>query len=116
MKVNQITVHAGRTFNHPYEQYSNLRPEVTLVATLDEGDDPSAATRELQQSAESLVEDHKNAMLKSLKEIEAMRIADQELADLGRTVKRAQDRINDLRKEHPSLLLGASELESEEGL
>jgi hypothetical protein len=35
MKINSITVTAGRTFNHPHEQYSNLRPEVTMTATRD---------------------------------------------------------------------------------
>lgn len=34
MRIKTITVTAGRTFNHPYEQYSNLRPEVTMVADL----------------------------------------------------------------------------------
>ena len=34
MKIQTITVTAGRTFNHPHEQYSNLRPEVQMTATL----------------------------------------------------------------------------------
>ena len=39
MKITNIVVRAGRTFNHPHESYSNLKPEVELTATLDEGDD-----------------------------------------------------------------------------
>ena len=31
MKINTITVTAGRTFNHPHEDYSNLRPSVTMT-------------------------------------------------------------------------------------
>lgn len=52
MKITQITVTAGRTFNHPHEQYSNLRPEVVLHATLDDSDDVSESTRKLQQQLE----------------------------------------------------------------
>lgn len=106
MKIATITVHAGRTFNHPHEQYSNLRPEVTMTATLEESDDPDVCAKVLQQRAESLVEDHKQAMLTSLDEIHDMKVAEQELAELGRTINRQQARINELRKEHPQLALG----------
>jgi hypothetical protein len=54
MKVNEIRVSAGRTFNHPYESYSNLRFDVHLNAKLDEGEDPVAATRQLQAQAEEM--------------------------------------------------------------
>lgn len=30
MKVIEIIVSAGRTFNHPNESYSNLRPQVSV--------------------------------------------------------------------------------------
>ena len=42
MKITEIVVSAGRTFNHPYENFSNLRPQVTLKATPDEGESPLA--------------------------------------------------------------------------
>ncbi len=63
MKITQITVKAGRTFNHPFESYSNLRPEVELTATVDDGESPIEAAAELQETAEKLVEDHKTKML-----------------------------------------------------
>ena len=29
-KITEITVSAGRTFNHPHESFSNLKPHVAL--------------------------------------------------------------------------------------
>lgn len=109
MKTTIITVHAGRVFNHPYEQYSNLRPEVHMTASLDEGDDPIQVTRQLQATAETLVEDHKRAMLTSLEQLESMRVAEQELQTLGSTIRRAQSRVDQLRGQHPELTLHSSD-------
>lgn len=103
MQITQITVHAGRTFNHPYEQYSNFKPGVSLVATLDESDDPLKVTQDLQAKAETLVEDHKRNMLKSLHELQAMGEAQEELIRMGDAISRAQSRIDDLRKKYPKL-------------
>lgn len=99
MKINTITVTAGRTFNNPHESYSNLRPEVVLTATLDEGEDASTATRQLQAQAEGLVEDHKNALLKNLDDIAAMTRRQQEFASLETSLKRTQSQLDRLRKE-----------------
>lgn len=98
MKVTQISVSAGRTFNHPYEQFSNLRPNVTVSAMLEEGEDFEKAVKELQAKAESLVEDHKNNMIETL---HALRIMTQEEAELERlesTLKAGQERLEELRK------------------
>lgn len=113
MKITQITVHAGRCFNHPYEQYSNLRPEVTLTATLEDQDDPVKAAQALQHQAETLVEDHKQTMLKSIEELELMKRSEQELAELGRMMSRQQARINELRQKHPELKLEAASADGE---
>ncbi|MDE2020777.1 MAG: hypothetical protein KGJ13_10610, partial [Patescibacteria group bacterium] len=69
MKINSIEVTAGRTFNHPHEQYSNLRPEVRMVATIEDGEDATKAVQELQAKAEQLVEDHKNGLLSSIEQL-----------------------------------------------
>jgi hypothetical protein len=105
MKINTITVTAGRTFNHPHEQYSNLRPEVTMTATLDEGEDPSTATKELQSRAEGLVEDHKQGLLKSIEELYQLTERQAEMRGLQEQLTRTQARLNDIRKEHPTLQL-----------
>jgi glycerol-3-phosphate O-acyltransferase len=67
MKIIEITVSAGRTFNHPYESFSNFRPEVSFKATLDEGINVENATKELQRRAESHVEEIKTKILAKLK-------------------------------------------------
>lgn len=108
MKVQTITVAAGRTFNHPFEQYSNLRPSVTVVAQLEEGEDWQAATKSLQAQAEQLVEDHKRGMLKALRELNDLTEKQQELARLDRTLTTTQRRLEEIRSEHPQLALCTS--------
>lgn len=98
MKITTITVQAGRTFNHPYESYSNLRPEVTLTAAIDPDEDPTAAARQLQAQAERLVEDHKNALLRSLEEIEHLRQAEREVANLEEKIGAMQRSLDRARR------------------
>lgn len=109
MKINTISVTAGRCFNHPHEQYSNLRPEVTMTATVDDGEDPKEAAKALQAQAEGLVEDHKNSLLQSIEELYQMTQRQAELRGLTRQLTDAQARINDIRKEHPTLQLESGE-------
>jgi hypothetical protein len=103
MNVTRIVVVAGRTFNHPHEQYSNLRPSVTIEATLAEGEDPKSATRDLQQVAEGLVEDHKQGLLRSLNELYELSERQAEMQGLQKQLAQAQSRLNEIRQEHPEL-------------
>lgn len=103
MKVTEITVSAGRTFSHPYESYSNLKPFVSLKATLDADDDPVKATRDLQAQAETIVEDHKRNMLASLAELRELSLKQQEIAQLDEQIKRAQMRLDAIRQGVPQL-------------
>lgn len=105
MKINTITVTAGRTFNHPHEQYSNLRPEVTMTATIDDGEDATKAAQELQARAEQIVEDHKRGLLTSIEELYQLTERQAEVRGLQNELKRAQERLDGIRKEHPQLLL-----------
>lgn len=109
MKVTEITVSAGRTFSHPYEDYSNLRPQVTLRATIEEGDDPSEQTKALQALAEKSVEDHKHALLDSLHKLHYLTESQREITSLGQQIVRSQARIDALRKEFPQLQLSESD-------
>lgn len=103
MKVTEITVRAGRTFNHPFEDYSNLRPEVELKATLDSGENSIEATRALQREAETIVEDHKREMLADIRALRRVEMANNELAQLVRQRDMASERIAELAAEHPQL-------------
>jgi predicted signal transduction protein with EAL and GGDEF domain len=82
MKVTQITVNAGRTFNNPYESYSNLRPEVTLTASLDDGEDATTAAKALQAQAEGLVEEHKTKLLMDLDRLHTYQTRTRDIARL----------------------------------
>lgn len=105
MKITNIKVTAGRTFNHPHEQYSNLRPEVTMEASLEPGEDASESIKHLQQRAEGLVEDHKQSLLKSIEELYQLTERQSEMRGLQQELKRAQDRLDTIRSEHPTLAL-----------
>lgn len=110
MTIKQITVTAGRTFNHPHESYSNLRPSVTMVAELAEGEDPKEATKALQREAEGLVEDHKQSLLKSLEELYQLTERQSEVRGLQHEMKKAQDRLSAIRTEYPELALTNGDL------
>jgi len=103
MQVTEIVVTAGRTFNHPYESYSNLRPQVVLKASLAEDENFAEAVKKLQAEAESLVEDHKNHLLRSLEQLERLRVNTSEAASLGRQIEKAQQWLDELRAAHPDL-------------
>ena len=104
MKITNIIVRAGRTFNHPHEQYSNLKPEVELRAELAEGDDHQACARKLQLQAEGLVEDHKQGLLKSIEELYQLNERTAEVRGLERQLQSAQTRLEQIRSEYPAQL------------
>lgn len=68
MKVTSIKVSAGRTFNHPYEQFSNLREDVWLKAQLEDDDNYVDSVKQLQTQADILVEEKKQHKLGSLRQ------------------------------------------------
>jgi len=105
-KITEITVNAGRTFNHPHESYSNLRPSVTVKADVLDGEDWQAVAKELQAKAESMIEDHKRNMLQSLEELYDLTTKQREVADLETRIASAQSRLDRIRKETPALQLG----------
>lgn len=98
MKVTEINVTAGRTLPHPTESYANLRPTISLSATLEEGDEPQECIRKLQVQAEQLVEDHAAALVASIAERE---LAERELAEIGRltqSIETAQGSLQRMRE------------------
>jgi hypothetical protein len=121
MQITEITISAGRTFNHPYEQFSNLRPGVTIKAFLASTDDPGKMINELQALAEKSVEDHKQALLHSLEELHFLTEAQRDMTTLAEQITRSQARLEEIRKSHPQLKLpvgnvNAGELSSDCGM
>lgn len=57
-----------------YQAHQNARPQVSLHATLEEGDDPVAKLKELHQLAENLLEDQCDELLTFVAFRQAMRM------------------------------------------
>lgn len=111
MQVKEIIISAGRTFNHPYEQYANLKPHITLKAELAEPDDWQEEVKKMQAIAEGLIEDHKQLMLKQIQDLYDLTEKQREVTSLEHGMRQAQIRLNEIRKEHPQLQL----VEAEDG-
>lgn len=103
MKITEIIASAGRTFNHPHEDYSNLKPMVTLKAVVSEGEDPIQIAKELQRQAEQLVEDQKQNMLLALEDAYQMGEAKQRMIGLARQLQNAQKELDTLRQQWPDM-------------
>ena len=97
MKINTITVHAGRTFSHPYESYSNLKPSLSLTATLDVGDDETEAIKSLQQQAETAVEAHKQQLLADLHQLQRRSRVAASIESTEQQIKRLQEELQSLK-------------------
>jgi len=101
-RITKVSVSAGRTFNHPHESYSNLRPQVHFEAEIQEGEDHLEVAKQLQAQAEGLVEDHKRAMLQSIEELYDMGVKQARIAGLRSTIERAQRDLDEARKSLPA--------------
>jgi len=84
MRITKISVGASRKFNHPFEDFSNLGCHIQLEAEVNDAD-PRAVLRELQEQAESVIEDRKTRSLDECRakheREEAVETADQLLRD-----------------------------------
>lgn len=103
-KVTEVNVSASRGFNHPYEDYSNLKPFISLRIELEESEDVDKVVKEYQAKAESLVEDHKQHMLDSLTKLHEMAQYQQRVASLEDKIKESQKELDNLRKQQNFLL------------
>jgi len=104
MKITEVNVSAGRVIPHPTESYSNLRAGVVVKATIEDGEDMEAVVKALQAKAEKLIEDHKNHLLESIRNLERLSQEEAELSTLEQRIKSAQERIADIRAHRPAEL------------
>ena len=102
MKITEVVISAGRTVSHPLESYANLRPQVSLKASIEDGEDYETVVRNLQAKAESMVEDHKNSLVKGLIEIDHLSRQQQRIESLERNIRDSQNELENLRRT-PSL-------------
>lgn len=99
MQVTEIVISAGRTFNHPFEDYSNLRPNVTLKATVTEADDFEQCVKNLQAKAESMVQDHKVALLQAIHDHQQLMLQEREIKTLESMIKTSQEKLEHIRSQ-----------------
>ena len=99
MKIKTITVTAGRVLPHPLESYANIRPEITLTADIEDGEDPDTAARALQGKAESLLEQHSADLKKFLQDQEDRRNRAAELRTLRDRMDRDKERLTALQEQ-----------------
>lgn len=100
-QIIEIIVSAGRTVNHPYESYSNLKPHLTLKATISASDDFEAEYKALAARAERMIEDHKDTLLGGIRAIYDMREAEREITSLEQQIARSQQQVERLRQQMP---------------
>lgn len=115
-KIVEVTVAAGRKFNHPYEDFSNLSPHLSLRAEVQEDEDPQKVIKGLQAMAESLVEDHKQHILASLRHLHLMSQYERRVARLESSITQAQEELAELRSEQEVLLPAGEGTQEEEEL
>jgi uncharacterized phage infection (PIP) family protein YhgE len=114
MKVTEINVSAGRVVSHPIEQYSNLKPMVSLKAVLDEGDDYEQSVKDLQAKAEGLVEDHANTLKKHIRDMYYLSEREREAKRIEDQIVASQKRLEEIRSEIPLLSSGELDTETDE--
>jgi hypothetical protein len=67
MKVTEVTVSGGYTISHPYQQYSNLRCDVSLRVVIEEGDDLETVLEAARYKVDAQLDVQKNRTLAQLK-------------------------------------------------
>lgn len=113
MKITEINVSAARVIAHPIEQYSNLKPMVSLKAVLEDGEDADAAVKQLQAKAEGLVDDHANQLTKHIREMYYLNEKEKEARRLEDSIIASQERLGRIRSEIPLMLSGELDPDSE---
>ena len=61
--LTEVTVGLGTSFNHPYEQFGNFKPHVTIKQTLSEGDELKKTVRQLQRDVYEILIAEKKRIL-----------------------------------------------------
>jgi len=98
MKIVEVTVHAGRTFNHPYENYANFKPGISLRATVGEGEDTEQIIKTLQSQAEQMAESQKQQILADLYQLEKQARMDSSIAATRRQIEKLKKELETLEK------------------
>lgn len=99
MKITRITVHAGRTFNHPYERYANYRFDLSLEADLNPDEEPGLQLVTLQRLAEGYADEHKAAILSECERLQSIERLQDQIKYLKAPIPEWSDETVDRRSE-----------------
>ena len=103
MIVTQITIRAGRTFNHPHEQFSNLRCDVEATATVAENESAADAIKLLQSRLEEAVEEHKNKMLTDIRFLKQKAELEKSIAKAEREIQEREQYLKSMREHRDNM-------------
>ena len=79
MVILEMTIHEGRTYNHPFESYSNFKQGVEIKASLSENENPEREGKLLQERASLLMDEIKNKTLQSLVKLNSLEEAKRQI-------------------------------------
>lgn len=96
MQIRQITVRAGRVVPHPLHAYGNIKADLEIVASLDDGDDAGEVMKSLQEKIESDIEQHVLDLKESLRDMQGH-------LESRNKIKRLESQIDELQKERDEL-------------
>lgn len=97
MKIEKITVRAGRCVPHPLHSYGNLKCDLEIVAAVETGEDPDAVRRELQCRVESQIEQHVADLRDGIADIEAHSTKAKRIERLERELAAKDAELRDLK-------------------
>ena len=99
MKIEKITVRAGRCVPHPLYSYGNLKADLEIVAQLEAGEDPDTVRRELQAKVESDVEQHVADLKDGIQDLQAANDTRQRIKRLEYELAEKSQELNGLKEE-----------------
>lgn len=79
MKIIEVIAGAASAFNHPYEQYANFKPSITLKALVEDGEDPIEAGRKLQVTAQQMIDQERQRIEADLEREQNIQRAEHEV-------------------------------------
>ena len=97
--ITQITVSCGAGFNHPYEQYANFKPRVSITAEISPTDHAPTVTKYLQDLALTAVTEEKERILARLDREHDLHATRYDIDEIKSAIARAEGLVADPNRE-----------------
>lgn len=99
MKIEKITVRAGRVVPHPLHSYGNLKSDLEIVASLEDGEDPEVVRKELQAKIESDVEQHVADLKEGIRDLQGLNATREKMKRLESELAIKTAELEEIRKD-----------------